>query len=358
MEKVESRRKFIINIFYFALILTLAFFGFKYAFKWLIPFILGFAFARIVKPVVDFISVKCKIHRKIVSVFVLLLFYALLFFLIWILGAKLITSLIGLFSGLPDFYKFNIYPLIMDIINWFTDLSRQISPEVLGEIENMSKSLISTLGGNVVELSTTAVGKIAGISSNLPLILISFIFTILSSIFISSDYDKVKGFIKKQVPEKYRGTISDIRLTIISAVGSYLRAYGILILITSIELFIGFTIIGINNAIVLAILIALIDIFPILGTGTVVIPWAIISLIQGNIFRGIGLAIIYVAVLLIRQIIEPRIVGAQLGQHPVVTLIAIYIGFLWMGVFGMILLPIFTNILIALNKSGTIHLWN
>ena len=140
--------------------------------------------------------------------------------------------------------------------------------------------------------------------------------------------------------------------------GSYLKAYGILILITSIELFIGFTILGINNAILLAILIALIDIFPILGTGTVVIPWAIISLIQGNFFRGIGLAIIYIVVLLVRQIIEPRIVGAQLGQHPVVTLIAIYIGFLWMGVFGMILLPIFTNILIALNKSGTIHLWN
>jgi len=88
------------------------------------------------------------------------------------------------------------------------------------------------------------------------------------------------------------------------------------------------------------------------------IKLASLLLIQGNIFRGIGLAIIYVVVLLVRQIIEPRIVGAQLGQHPVVTLIAIYIGFLWMGVFGMILLPIFTNILIALNKSGTIHLWN
>ena len=358
MEKVESRRKFIINAFYFALVLTLAFFVFKYALKWLMPFILGFIFARIVNPLVDFISVKCKIHRKIVSAVVLLLFYALLFFLIWILGAKIITSLISLFSGLPIFFTNNIYPLILQVSEWASDLSRSISPEVLSQIEDMSKSLISTLGGNVAKLSTTAVTKIAGISSNLPLILISFIFTILSSIFISTDYDKVKGFIKKQVPERYRNTLTDIRVTIISAVVSYLRAYGILILITSIELFIGFSILGVNNAIVLAILIALIDIFPILGTGTVVIPWAIFSLIKGNIFLGIGLGIIYIAVLIIRQIIEPRIVGAQLGQHPVVTLIAIYIGFLWMGVFGMILLPIFTNILIALNKNGTIHLWN
>jgi predicted PurR-regulated permease PerM len=114
---------------------------------------------------------------------------------------------------------------------------------------------------------------------------------------------------------------------------------------------------GQQNVFLLALLIALLDILPIVGTGTVLIPWAVISLIVGDYAKGICLLIMYAIITVIRQFIEPKIVGDQVGLHPVATLIAMIVGTKLFGAIGLFGLPISLAIIKDLNDHGKIHVF-
>ena len=125
-------------------------------------------------------------------------------------------------------------------------------------------------------------------------------------------------------------------------------------LITFVELSIGLSVLGVRNAIPIAFGISMFDILPVLGTGGIVLPLAVFSLLTKNYFLGIGLLVLYAAVTIIRNFIEPKIIGDQLGLNPIVTIISIYLGFVWIGVGGMILMPITVQILLTLHRKGVI----
>jgi predicted PurR-regulated permease PerM len=120
----------------------------------------------------------------------------------------------------------------------------------------------------------------------------------------------------------------------------YIKAYGILLLLTFALLLIGFWILGVEYAFLLAFLIALADLLPVIGVGTILIPWGIIMLIQKEFYLGFGLLILFLAISLIRQVAEPKVLGKSLGLHPLLALFATYVGFTLFGLLGMILAPI------------------
>lgn len=136
-----------------------------------------------------------------------------------------------------------------------------------------------------------------------------------------------------------------------------MKAYSLIIVITFIELSAGFWILKIPNAFVLGALVAIVDILPILGTGAVLLPWSILSFILGNLKIGVGILLLYLFVTAVRQTIEPKIVGKQIGLHPIVTLVLMYVGAQLMGVLGLLLLPILATIIKTLNDDGTIRLF-
>ncbi len=356
-EKIEKRRKFIINTIYYAFIALLVFLGFKYVAKWVLPFILGFIIASMVKPSAIGLNKLTRINKKVCTGIVLVFYYALIIFLIWVLGARIVSSLKDLFTQLPSYYNESIAPFFNEINNLIIDLTSKISPDTLDQIYSMFETVSDKVREFIVSFSSGTVSYLANTTAKIPFFFISFVFTILSSIFISLDYDRIIEFIKKQFPESAANFMSDTKRHLGKTLVRYLRAYVIILVITFIELSIGLSILGTENAIGLAAIIAVADILPVLGTGGVLIPWAIISLINQNYFYGIGLIIIYVVVLVVRNFTEPKIVGDQLGLNPLVTLISIYVGYLWMGIFGMILLPVTVTILSGLNRSGKIKLW-
>ena len=141
------------------------------------------------------------------------------------------------------------------------------------------------------------------------------------------------------------------------------KAYLLIILITFAELSLGLSVlrlIGVFESsyiVIIAAITAVLDILPILGTGTVLIPWSLYSFVSGNIGLGIGLAIIYATVFVIRQVIEPKLVAGQLGLSPIVTIAALYFGLKLFGVIGMFVTPVFIIMLKLLNDEGIIHLW-
>lgn len=187
--------------------------------------------------------------------------------------------------------------------------------------------------------------------------LISIAFVILMSFFLSLHYETVVGFLRRQLPRHWEEKLGKLKQLSKTTVKNYLKAVLILMLCTFGELCVGFFILRVDNPVGLAALIALFDALPLLGTGGIMIPWIIIELLGQNYSLALGLAILYAVVTVIRNLIEPKVVGDQLGLNPVVSLVSIYLGYRVLGVIGMVLFPILAQILILLHKHGMIRLY-
>ncbi len=356
--RTERRREFIINTVYFAIIAFIVFVCFKYVAKWIMPFIIGFVIASMVQPMAKGLSKVTRINRKLSSVLCLIFSYGVIVFAVWLLGAKIGGSVMDLFTKLPTYYDNNILPFLSNLAGMIENLEAQISPETLNQIYQMIENVADTLRNYVIRFSSSVLSGLAGTTARIPFYFISFIFTILASVFISMDYKKIMGFLHRQFSPRWQDFMSDARKHVGKTALGYLRAYAIIWVMTFTELSIGLSVLKIENAIGIAALIAIADILPVLGTGTVVIPWAVFALFTQNYYLAIGLAVLYVVVLVVRNFAEPKILGDQLGLNPLVTLVAIYLGYLLMGVLGMIILPVTINIVVGLHRMGKIKIWN
>jgi len=350
---IEKQKTFIIRFLYIALVLGIGYVIIKYALPFMMPFIIGLIISASLRPIIDLIEKKTKIKRAFVAVVILLVFYSLIVWLGIIFGIKIIQLLQEIFDKLPKFYSSTLVPAITDGFQNTKDRFPDINPY----LERVSTSINDSVSSFLKTASTSVLGMITGIASRIPIIIIKLILTIVSSIFFSVDYHRIWGFVMKQFSEKHIKTILYIKENVITTIGKFIKAYSLLIMITFIELSIGFALLGVKAPILLGCVVAIIDILPILGSGSVLIPWAIISFIFHNTAFGIGMLILYAVITVIRQILEPKVVGNQIGLHPVITLICMFVGAQLMGVLGLFLLPITATIINKMNDDGAIHLF-
>lgn len=356
-DKISQRRGFIINVAYISICIALVYLCVKYLVPWMLPFIIGYVIALTVKPLVLWVAKKTPLNGKAAACIVLLLAYALIGGLVFWGGAKLFGLIRVGFSNLPGYYEDVLKPLILNINDFLAGGFGRMDPQMAAETTTALGDLLQSIQSWLFSLSSVALGALGSLTAKVPSFLLTFLFSIMSSLIISMNYREVTNFLVKQIPAKYRELLFEIRDSVLVTMGRYLRAYLTLMCVTFVELSIGLTVLRVENSIGIALLIAIFDALPVLGTGGIMIPWAVISLLQGQYFLALGLAIVYALVALIRSVIEPRIVGAHLGLHPLVTICAIYLGFRLMGVVGMILAPITVQILVGLHRSGFIKLW-
>lgn len=355
--KIEKRKNFIINIVFLALVLVLAFLFLEYAIKWVMPFLLGFLVSLMLKPLIKLTSRVTKVSKKICAFVIVVIGYVLFGLLIWLVGDHLFKAVKDFCLNIPEIYNNDISPFFGTANQGLLDFAKRFSPETAEQVGEFLTNMLETLQSSLLKLSTNVLSSLATTSTKLPLWLISFIFTILSSLFISMDYDHVMEFIKRQIPEKNKLMILDIKNYLSKTIVGYVKAYLILMCITFIELSVGLLALRVKNPFGIAAVIAFADMFPVLGTGTIVLPWAVISLFQQRFYLALGLVLLYLIVTGIRQFIEPKIIGDQLGLQPIVAIICIYLGFVWFGVMGAILFPVTMNIIVSLQKAGKIHIW-
>ncbi|MDP4152664.1 MAG: sporulation integral membrane protein YtvI [Bacillota bacterium] len=352
----DKKLKFIIDVIYLALVAGIVYLVFKYALAWILPFIIGFAVAAIISPLVRMLNRRAHIPKGLSSGLLVLGFFALVAFLIGQLVQRIAFELNNLVHDLPSISQ-NLLSIIDRLLEKFSNFSNLLPDNIADMLTSAINSSLSSLPDVVYKFVLMLGGGIKDFAISLPNVFIFILATIVSSILISSEYSYIKAFIYMQIPEKVRGIIFEAREHLVLTIFRMFRAYLIIIVVTFCELSVGFLIIGIEYAITLAFIIAIVDILPILGVGTVLVPWAVISLINGHYGLAISLLLIYGFVTAVRQAIEPKIVGNQIGLPPLVTLICIYVGLKIFGVLGMFIAPIFVIILCRLQDSGYFKLW-
>jgi len=349
---LEKQKSFIIHVIYYTLILALVYIVIKYILPLLMPFVIGAIVALLFRRLIDLINAKTRIKRAFVAIFILIVFYGIIGFFIFLIGFKIVDSAGDLFARLPSLYNDTLLPALQSmldqIINHF--------PELQGPLEEFMSDISRSIFTFLTNASTTIAVTITGIAGQLPSLLIKLIFTIVSSFFFTIDYYKIADFLARQLSGKRFEMLLKLRNKTFGTIGKFLRAYGAIICITFAELSLGFWIIGVGHPLLIGLLVAVIDIMPILGTGAVLIPWSIIGFVTGDLRVGIGMLILYIIITAVRQAIEPKIVGQQIGLHPIVTLLLMFIGAQLMGVLGLLLLPVLATLLLQLDSEGTINI--
>lgn len=382
MTDVERKRKWIINVVYYLMLAALGYFLYKYAFGVCFPILFALVIAVILQKPKNFLVKKTFLKKgtaSTVCVFGLLLVLAAIVVLIGVRAAEEIkgfvsyiatqfdnidavvntveSSILSFIGRLPDFLRETLNESI-------TSLFTQLREFMAGTNNELPETITGGLSDKFsLSWITTPITGVINTASRIPSVLISIVVTIVCACFMTADYDRIVNFIYCQFPKDKRKNLTRAKELLKINLGKMGKAYLLIMLVTFAEIFIGLTVLQLlgifqsSYIVLIAIATAIIDIVPVLGTGTVVIPWALYSLIVGDYGMAIGLAIIYIVVTVIRQIVEPKLVAGQLGLPPFMTLAAMYLGLKIFGVLGVFVLPILIIMLKLLNDEGIIHLW-
>ena len=353
---MEKRRGFIINTVWVLLVVGMVYLFFKYVIFIVLPFLAGFAVAAMLNPAVRFFVKRFDMKRKPFGIMLLLVFYATIGMLLTLLAVRL-AVLVGKWSdSLPELYRSVIEPALGEMFALVNRAAEKIdalfggadAEYITSGLEGILSSLEGSIGTAVSELSVKLLSRLSMLAASIPRFIVGLVFTVISSFFFVSDYEKIVEFLKDRLPENIVSLLSRIRGKIFVTSGKYLRSYALIMLITFAELFLGLSIIGFREAPAAAFGIALFDILPVFGTGGIIVPWAVLSFFRGDVGFAVGLIVIWVVISVVRNIIEPKIVGSQVGLPPLATLAAMYIGTKLFGMIGLFLLPISLAVILPL----------
>ncbi len=373
--KVEKRRAFLINVAFLAVVLGLVYIFFKYMFWAAAPFLLSFFFAVLMQKPIRWLDKKTK-HKchGLLSVLLVFLTIAVILIPLILLLAEFTTQIVNfinyLIDQLSDFPQFmaTLQAEILKLISFlpesiYDSVSETVINTIGGLVNDFDLSKIGISAGTVTNTITSGVSGVYSVVKNVPSALIGIVIGIVAWIFFTKDYDHIVKFIRLQLPESKKNLLVEIKQVFSKTILKMVRAYALIMFITFCELAIGLTIlkfIGVMNnsyTFIIAIAIAIFDILPVAGSGGILIPWALIALISGDVGQAIGLIVIYIVISIIRQYIEPKIVGDSLGVNPLVTLAGLYFGLKLFGFMGMFIVPILVMTLKAFNDTGRISLW-
>ncbi len=349
---MEMKKNFIINVVFYAIIAFFVLIGWKYLLPIMMPFLIGFVVASIVQMPLGALKLRNPRYKSTAALVICLAFYVLLAGLITFFFSKVITEIGNFAASVPDLFFDHIYPVIWIVGDQVQAILEPIDMNLAQIVNEVGKTVASELAGFATKFSGWAVKAVASGAISIPGVLLQIIITVVSSCYIAADYRTVLNFIKKCIPAGQRDFVVKVLNYAKTAVLVYIKSYSIMFVITFAELWAGLALMKIPYATGLAFGIAVFDLMPILGVGGILLPWAAIAAIMGSFGMALGVLALYLVIAAVRHSIEPRIVGAQIGLHPLATLVAMVVGLRLAGLVGMMLLPI-SLVAITKIREGT-----
>ena len=352
----ENRRlKFLVNIAYYAVCLALAYLALRYIPGLFMPFIFALLIVLVTNPLVNLVERKLKIPRKVGGPIIVILAIALLVALVYFLITVVLGEMTDLVKEIGDVLK--SLPDKLDKLSGAYDsfLSRVDIPQSLRESVSFSK-LVANFTTSVTQTFDTQ-NLISGIVSNTSAFLFGFFIMIVATVLLSADYIRIRAFVMRQLSPKHQKTVLNVKVFMKTTVWGYTKTYAVIFAFYFVAMFLLFLVMRIPHAALISFLIALVDLLPVLGLGIVFIPWSIICFINGEVWFGIALIAAYFVLTFVRNLIEPKLIGKQVGIHPFIALLAIYVGLELFGIIGVFVLPLAVILLKSEHDAGRLHLW-
>ncbi len=336
----------------FSIIATVAFvyFGIKIL-GFLMPFVVGWIISAIATPVVNWLEKKLRIVKKLGTALIVTIVLALIVLILYFSVSWIVSEIGDIIKNFPQIFE--------QLEDGFTQIGVMLS----GTFEKLPKdfqngwnavmaNLDATAGSMVAKISEPTVAAAGSFAKKLPSYLIAFIVAIMSAYFFTVQKEEVIHFFKKMAPESVEKRMSLVSDTLKYAVGGYFKAQFKIMGVVFLILFVGLVSLKVKYSLVIALIIAFLDFLPFLGTGTAMIPWAIYQLFMGKYKMAVILIVIYAITQIVRQLLQPKMVGDSMGLNPLVTLLLLYVGYKFSSVIGMILAVPIGMVLINMCQAG------
>ena len=381
MTDVERKRKAIINTVYCGMLILGAVLAIRFGLGLFLPIILAFIFATVLQRPKNYLVKKTFLKKGSAALLCVFIGISLVALVVSLVGVRVVGEIKGFvdyiiirlqdIDSLVTAVETAVYSFIARLPDFIEGTLKESTEALFSEVREylagQTAEVPEQIGslGSLFNLSwiTKPLSGVVSTASKVPSFLIAFLVSVITTCFMTADYDVITDFVNAQLSEKRREDFKRAKTLLRSSLGKMGKAYILIMLVTFSEMLIGLSLLkllGIFDSsyiVIISVATAVVDIIPVLGTGTVLIPWAVISLILGNYPMAIGLGILYGVITVIRQVVEPKLVAGQLGLPPFVTISAIYIGLKTMGVLGMFIAPVMIIMLKLLNDEGIIHLW-
>ena len=324
----------------------------------LMPFVLALVVAWCLNPAVRWLQHKLPVHRKAISMVLIILVFAViggvLFGVGWVAVSQ-ITSLFDNRQSLLDDLMNGLDTVWATVGGWLDQVGKVIPlpPELLSSGEGLLELLgrwfqSLNLSGWLTRLMNHAPDLVSGVSG----FLVALIVFVMASYFITGEYPRYRFLVTDRMPAEVRDFFRSARNICVAAFGGYLKSQFLMSLVVFLILTVGLMIMGNNYGLLVAFGLAILDFIPIVGSGTVMVPWAVIDLILGHYANAVALMVIWGVIALFRQVAGPKVLGDQTGLSPILSLVGIYVGMKLGGVLGMIFGPLLLLVVINLAKLG------
>lgn len=343
--------KLLTNIILIALVCLAAYLLLPRLLVVFMPFLLAYLIAAMIEPLVRLLHEKLRLGRHLAAVICVVLTILVLGGLLFWLGHGIVSEIKNLSANWPEIYGRAEAQLSM-IGERFSNYYYSLSPDVQGFLASAYYAVKGELASVFKPVADAAIGLTTSAASKLPSALIFSVVMFLAAYFISAERSKVSGILSRlagpKLTERFGKIVGDLK----RALGGYVKAQLTIMSIVFVILFVGMLIARVPYAALIALCVAVFDALPVFGSGAVLIPWGIISFVMSDVRTGVIMLVLYGVILVTRQTLEPKIVGQHIGVPPLLTLMAMYGGLKFFGIFGMILGPVLVLVLRNLYRAG------
>lgn len=351
MKKSTKYLKIAVNLFVALLTIVLLCIVLPKVIVFFMPFVIGWIISLIANPLVRLLERKLKLVRKHGSMITIIGVLAAVILIGYFAGAKLVSEAVNLIESIPQMYE-NSKEDFEEIGNNLQVFYDRLPSDVQTSISKVSEELSGYIGGAVQAIGEPTFEAAGNFAKNVPGTLIGIIMCIISAYFFTADRDNILEMMRKVVPEGVWKRCSDVVSDLKHVVGGYFKAQFKIMVVVYIILIMGLLILKVDYVLLVGLLIAFLDALPFFGTGTVLGPWAILKILSGDYAMAVGLIILYLVTQLVRQLIQPKIVGDSIGMNPLAALFFMFLGYKFSSIIGMIVAVPIGMILINLYKSG------
>lgn len=315
------------------------------------PFVIGWILSVIAGPLVTFLEKKLKIMKRLGSAITIILVLALCIGLIYLIISQIWEEISVLIRNFPSMYHdlerglSQIGTQGNALFERFPEQIQNSWATLMNNLDDTASSLIGRIGEPTIEVA-------GNVAKRIPSVLIGTIVAFVSAYFFIADKENLGEWVKKVVPKSITSRLLLVGENLKYAMGGYFKAQSKIMGVVFAILLVGFTLMQIRFSILLAIAIAFLDFLPFFGTGTALIPWAIYKFLVGDYKMVAALVILYGVTQLVRQLIQPKLVGDSMGLNPLYTLFLLYLGYRVGSVLGMIFAVPIGLILLNLYQAG------
>ena len=304
--------------------------------RFFMPFVVGWILALLANPLVRFLERRVKLVRRHGSMLIIIAALAIVIGLFYGAGLLVYREMGSFLADAPEIYQ-SVIAEIGDALQNGRKLAeyfpQNLQPPLLAFSDNLDG-----LFGKLVSRAAEPTVQIAGhVAKSIPNLLVNMVIIILSSYLFLADRESIMRWLKEHLPAFVFRYIEYMKRDAKGVIGGYFLAQFRIMCVVALILAAGFLVLGVRYGVLLAFLTAILDFLPIFGTGTVLFPWAVVKLFAGEYAYATGLILLYILTQVVRQIIQPKIVGESMGLPPLMTLFLLYLGFKLRGLTGMIL---------------------